>query len=294
MTLKKIVIPVAGYGTRFLPYTKAAPKEMVPLVDKPVIQYIVEDAVAAGFTEVILITGANKRAIEDHFDSNFELEYKLEKAGKTEQLKEVRKISKLAKFIYVRQPEPLGNGHAILMAKGVVGDEPFAVVWGDGIMRADPPVLAQLRKCFEKHKKSCLALTRAPKEQFKEYCQRYACAEVEKISPTDYKIKKVIEKPEPDEAPSDLFSIGGMVFEPKVMEILETTKPGKGGEIWLQDANDVLAKNGELYGREIDVKYFDIGSKQGFLEATVEFALEREDLKEEFGEYLKKICNKLT
>ncbi len=291
--LQKVVIPVAGYGTRFLPYTKAAPKEMLPIVDKPVIQYIVEDAVKAGFKEIILITGANKRAIEDHFDTNFELETKLEKAGKLEQLREIRAISSLAKFIYVRQSEPLGNGHAVLMAREVVGNEPFAVVWGDEILQSDPPVLAQLKECYQTYGKSCLVLIRAPREKFAEYCSKYGCAEVEKVGERDYKIKGVIEKPDPKEAPSDLFSVGGWIFEPKVMDILAQLQPGKGGEIWLQDANDQLAKNGELYGREIQGKYFDIGSKQGFLKATVEFALQREDLKEDFRRYLKEICQEL-
>jgi UTP--glucose-1-phosphate uridylyltransferase len=287
--LRKIVIPVAGYGTRFLPFTKAQPKEMIPVVDKPVIQYIVENAVAAGFNQVVLVTSSNKRALEDHFDSNYELETKLEKAGKKEALEAVRHATNLAKFIYVRQPEPLGNGHAVLMAREVVGDEPFAMVWGDEILKSEPSVLKQLRECYEKYQKSTITLIRAPKEKFEEYCAKYGCADVEDLGGGEYKIKGVVEKPDPKDAPSDLFSVGGWIFEPKIMDILAQTQSGKGGEIWLQDAVDVLAKSGELYGKEMPCQYYDIGSKLGFLKATVDFALERDDVKEEFAEYLKNL-----
>ncbi|HLB32545.1 MAG TPA: UTP--glucose-1-phosphate uridylyltransferase [Patescibacteria group bacterium] len=285
--LRKIVIPVAGYGTRFLPFTKAQPKEMIPVIDKPVIQYVVENAVAAGFNEVILVTSSNKRSIEDHFDSNFELEHKLKKAGKAEALEAVRHATNLAKFIFVRQPEPLGNGHAVLMAREVVGDEPFAMVWGDEILISEPPVLKQLRDCFEKYHKSTIVLIRSPKDKFEEYCSKYGCADVEDLGNGEFRVKGVIEKPDPKDAPSDLFSVGGWIFEPKIMEILAGTKSGKGGEIWLQDAVDVLAKAGELYGKEMDCKYYDIGSKHGFLRATIDFALEREDTKKELAEYLR-------
>lgn len=287
--LRKIVIPVAGYGTRFLPFTKAQPKEMIPVIDKPVIQYVVENAVAAGFTEVILVTSSNKRAIEDHFDSNYELESKLEKAGKLEALRVVRHSTNLAKFIFVRQPEPLGNGHAVLMAREVVGKEPFAMVWGDEILKAKIPVMQQLRKCYEKYGKSTIVLIRSPKDKFDEYCSKYGCADVDGLGNGEYKVKGVIEKPAPKDAPSDLFSVGGWIFEPKIMDILARTKSGKGGEIWLQDAVTELAKSGELYGKEMDCQYFDIGSKQGFLRATVDFALEREDVSQEFKEYLKSL-----
>lgn len=289
--IRKIVIPVAGYGTRFLPFTKAAPKEMLPLVDKPVIQYIVEQAVGSGIEEVILVTGSNKRSIEDHFDYNFELEYKLKAAGKEDEYEEMRAIARLARFVYVRQKEPLGNGHAILQAKVLVNGEPFAAVWGDDFFIAKVPSVKQLIDTYNKYQDPVITLIRPPGGikggVFKEYCQRYGGVEGTEVEPGVYQIKRIIEKPDPDKTKTDLFSVGGYILTPKVMEILENTKPGKGGEIWLVDAIDQAIKEGVVYGKVIEGAFYDCGNKIGFLKATIDLALERPDVGPELREYLK-------
>jgi UTP--glucose-1-phosphate uridylyltransferase len=289
MKIRKVIIPVAGFGTRFLPYTKAAPKEMLPIVDKPVIQFIVEEAVRSGIEEVILITGQNKRAIEDHFDYNFELEELLKQKGKENEFEEIRRISDMAKFIYVRQKAPLGNGHAVLCAKEVVGNEPFAVVWGDDLFQAKEPHIQQLINVFEKYHQPVISLIKSPKGKFEQYCSRYGCADAEKIDKKTFKIRRLVEKPNPNDAPSNLFSIGGYIFTPDIFPILENTKPGKGGEIWLVDAIEDFAKQGRLYGCLLNGSFYDIGSKTGFLKATVAYALEHHDVDEEFREFLREL-----
>lgn len=288
MRIKKAVIPVAGLGTRFLPFTKAMPKEMLPLVDIPVLQYIVEEAVEAGIEEIILITGQNKRAIEDHFDYSFELEERLKRAGKIEEFKEIRRISDMAKFVYVRQKEPKGNGHAILCAKEVVGNEPFVVFWGDDFIEAKPSRTKQLLSAFEKLNHSVISLVKCQEEEDK---SRYGIVEIgQEIESGLYKINNIIEKPGPDKAPSDLFIAGGFVFTPEVFGILEKLKPGKGGEIWLADADAQLAQAGKMYGLEIkNGKYYDTGSKIGYLKTVIDFALKRDDVNGEFVEYLKQL-----
>jgi len=287
--IRKVIIPVAGFGTRFLPYTKAAPKEMLPIVDKPVIQFIVEEAVRSGIEEVVLITGQNKRAIEDHFDYNFELEQLLKDKGKEKEFEEIRRISDMAKFFYVRQKAPLGNGHAVLCAKEIINNEPFAVAWGDDLFRAKVPHIQQLINVFDKYHQPVISLIKAPEGKFEDYCSRYGVADAEKIDKRTYKIKKLVEKPEPANAPSDLFSIGGYIFTPDIFPILEKTKPGKGGEIWLVDAIEVLAKQGRLFGCLLEGDYHDIGSKSGFLKATVAYALEHGDVDEDFRQYLREL-----
>lgn len=286
--IRKAVIPVAGMGTRFLPYTKAMPKEMLPLVDKPVLQYIIEEAVSAGIEEIILITGQNKRAIEDHFDYSFELEERLKKAGKTKEYNEIRRISDLAKFVYVRQKEPKGNGHAILCAKEVVGNEPFIAYWGDDFIESKPSRSKQLISAFQKMNHSIVSLVKCQAEEDK---SKYGIIEKGKtISSGLYEVKKIIEKPGPEKAPSDLFLAGGYVLVPEIFGILEKLKPGKGGEIWLADAIDKLAKIGKLSGLEIkNGTYYDTGSKISYLKTVIDFALKRKDINGEFVEYLKSL-----
>lgn len=285
--VRKVVIPAAGFGTRFLPATKAMPKEMMPIVDKPIIQYVVEQAAAAGIEQIIIVTGWHKRAIEDHFDRHFELESRLEKDGKEKQLEEVRRISDLADFVYVRQKEPLGNGHAILMAKDVVGDEPFLVMWGDEFFQADPPAVVQLIDAYEKYGNPTIAGVRIPE---KKDLARYGIADVSLVKDNVYRINKIVEKPEPDLAPSNLATHGNYLFTPDIFEILENLEPTRAGEIWIADAIDELISKRDVYTVELkNAKYYDCGSKTGYLRAVVDFALEHEDTNGHFRQYLKSL-----
>ncbi len=281
-TIRKAVIPVAGYGTRFLPATKAQPKEMLPLIDKPVIQFIVEEFVAAGIEEIVLVTSSNKRAIEDHFDRSFELESRLEKDGKLEKLKEAIHIAKLAKFIYVRQPEMLGNGHALLMAKEVIGDEPFAFAYGDDVYVSKKPVIGQMIDAFNKYGKSVVPVL----EVNDEGCDRYGIVEGEKMEETVYNVKQIVEKPGPKNTRSRLGTMGRYVFTPRVFDELEHIKPGKSGEIWLVDAVDRLLKTEGAVAKLVDGAYYDCGNKLEFLKAQVEMGLRHPELQEEFKKYL--------
>ena len=282
--IRKAVIPVAGLGTRFLPATKAQPKEMLPIVDKPVIQYIVEEAVRAGIRQIIFVTGRHKRAIEDHFDRNLELERALEEKGKEELLKIVREISELADFIYIRQKEPLGLGHAILTAEPAVGNEPFAVFLGDDIMVSEPPAIRQLIEVFNRYKCSVLGLEEVPQEEV----SKYGIAGGKEIDRGVIKVEELVEKPSPEEAPGNLAIAGRYILTPEIFEMLKDTKPGKGGEIQLTDAIAKLMEREVVYGRIMEGKRYDTGSKLGFLEATVDFALARDDLREPFLEFLKR------
>ena len=282
--VRKAVIPVAGLGTRFLPATKAQPKEMLPLVDKPVIQYIVEEAVAAGITQIIFVTGRHKRAIEDHFDRNLELERALEEKQKEELLKTVREISKLADFIYIRQKEPKGLGHAILTAEPAVGNEPFAVLLGDDIMVSEPPGIRQLIEVFHRYKCSVVGLERVPQEEV----DRYGIVKATEIERGIFKVEDMVEKPAVEEAPSNLAIAGRYVLTPSIFEALRRTPPGKGGEIQLTDALKLLSNKEAIYGRILEGKRYDTGNKLGFLEATVDFALMRDDLREPFLRFLKR------
>lgn len=284
MQIKKAIIPAAGYGTRFLPFTKAMPKEMLPLIDKPVIQYIVEELVASGITQIILITNWNKRAIEDHFDYNFELEYRLKEAGKTEYYQMIREVANLATFTYVRQKELLGNGHAVLCAKNLINNEPFVVSWGDDlIIGKNKPYFAQLIDIYKKYEASVLSVMPTDKEGMK----RYGIIKAKKVTDRIHQVLGVVEKPGPEKAPSNLAHLGGFVLTPNIFKILEKTKPGKSGEIWLQDAVNDLCQTEPVYAYEYEGERYDTGEKKGFLESTVKMALQREDLKEDFKKFLK-------
>jgi UTP--glucose-1-phosphate uridylyltransferase len=284
--IRKAVIPAAGMGTRFLPATKAMPKEMLPIVDKPIIQYVVEEAVASGITDIIIITSSNKRSLEDHFDYPYELEKKLEEAGKLEQLAEIRRIAGMANFIYVRQRGPYGNASPVLTAKHLIGEEPFAVLWGDEFIAANPPRLKQMIDVYEEYGKGVISAVRIPNPQD---VSKYGIADVETVKDKVHRIKRIIEKPKADEAPSNLATHGAYIFNPDIFDHLKALKPGKGGEVWLVDAINALMKVDDMYAKEIeDGEYYDTGNKFDYLRANIEFALQREDLKEKLMAYLRK------
>lgn len=281
--IRKAVFPAAGFGTRFLPVTKSQPKEMLPIVDKPVIQYLVEEAVAAGIEEIIIVTGRGKRSIEDHFDYSFELEHTLVEKGKHSLLKEVRRIAKLAKFVYVRQPMPLGDGHAILCAKEVVGNEPFAILFGDDIVDHKIPAIKQLMLNFEKTGSSTIALQRVDKKD----THNYGIIGSKKSEGRLHEINKLVEKPSSASAPSNLAIIGKYVVTPEIIAALEKAKPSHGGEIRLIDGLRELGKKQKIYGYEIEGKRYDTGNKLGLIEATIDFALKRKDIGPDLKKYLR-------
>lgn len=282
MKVRKAIIPAAGLGTRFLPATKAQPKEMLPIVDKPTIQYIIEEAVASGIEEILIITGRNKKSIEDHFDKSVELEMELEKAGKREMLDLVKGISDMVDIHYIRQKEPRGLGHAINCAKSFVGNEPFAVMLGDDVVESEVPCLKQLINCFNEYKTTILGVqTVAP-----ENVDKYGIIDGIHIEDRVYKVKKLVEKPAVEEAPSNIAILGRYIITPQIFEILENTKPGKGNEIQLTDALETLIKHEAMYAYNFEGRRYDVGDKLGFLQATIEFALRREELREGFIEYL--------
>ena len=283
--IRKAVFPAAGLGTRFLPATKAQPKEMLPLVDKPIIQYGVEEAVESGVSNIILVTGRSKNAIEDHFDVSVELETFLESRGKKELLAEIRKISNLINFSYVRQGEPLGLGHAVLVTKALVGDEPFAVILGDDVIDATPPALRQMINVFQEVDGPVLAVERVPREDV----SSYGIIDAEEIRPGVYRIRDMVEKPPRNEAPSDLAIIGRYILTPDIFPALEATVSDRTGEIQLTNGLRHLLKQRPIYGCRIDGVRHDAGNKLGFLKAMVYFALRRPDLNQAFREYLKGI-----
>ncbi|MBI2369204.1 MAG: UTP--glucose-1-phosphate uridylyltransferase GalU [Deltaproteobacteria bacterium] len=282
MKLRKAVFPAAGFGTRFLPVTKASPKEMLPLVDKPLIQYGVEEAVACGLREIILITGRGKSAIEDHFDYSLELDTILERRGHRDLLEEMRKISNMS-ICYTRQKEPLGLGHAILCARPLVHDEAFAVFLGDEVLDAPIPVMAQMLAVYERQGCSILAVQRVPREQV----FRYGVIEGEPAGNGLYRVRDVVEKPQPEEAPSDLAIIGRYILTPPIFDILEQTPAGKNGEIQLTDAIRGLLRDQAVYALEFEGQRFDAGDKLGFLQANIVFALKRPDLGPELRQFLR-------
>jgi UTP--glucose-1-phosphate uridylyltransferase len=287
--IKKVVIPAAGWGTRFLPATKALPKEMLPIVDKPIIQYVVEEVVASGIEDVIIITGWHKRAIEDHFDRSLELENHLEKQNKQERLKEIKKIAGLANFIYIRQKGKLyGNAIPVLAAEPAIDNQPFAVVWGDEFIKADPPRLAQMIKAYEKHPGVMISAVRI---ESKEELSRYGIADVEKIDENIFKIKRIVEKPTPDKAPSNLATHGAYIVPPEIFDVIKNLKPGKDKEYWLPEAINELNKQGvPVYACEIkNGKYYDTGNKLEYLKTMIEFALSRSEFSEELKRYLKNL-----
>jgi UTP--glucose-1-phosphate uridylyltransferase len=281
--VRKAVIPAAGLGTRFLPASKAVPKEMLPIVDKPVIQYIVESAVASGIEEIIIITASAKRAIEDHFDRFFELEYRLESSGKHDLLEEARRPAEMARFVMVRQGAPLGNGHAVLLAKEVVGDEPFAMLWGDDIVVGSPPFVQQLVEAHERTGGSVVGVMAVPPED----AVKYGVVEVaERLDDRLVRCSRIVEKPPRDQVPSNLAGVAGYVLTPDIFEYLEHTGVGQGGEIWLADGVQQIAARGNLYALEFTGRRYDAGNKLEFLQATVDLALERPDLGPAFRAYL--------
>ncbi|WP_078429785.1 UTP--glucose-1-phosphate uridylyltransferase GalU [Alkalihalobacterium alkalinitrilicum] len=290
MQVRKAIIPAAGLGTRFLPATKAQPKEMLPIVDKPTLQYIIEEAVKSGIEEILIITGRNKKSIEDHFDKSVELEFELEAKGKYELLEEVRKISDLVNIHFIRQKEPKGLGHAIYCAKSFIGNEPFAVMLGDDIVENNKPCLQQMTEMYEQYKTTILGVQEIPLEDV----SKYGVVDGKQIEDTVYKVNGLVEKPAVEEAPSNIAILGRYVITPAIFDILEQTEPGKGGEIQLTDALKVLAQREAMYAYTFEGKRYDVGDKQGFLQATVEFALRREDLREDFLNYLVKTIEKET
>ncbi|MGG7178125.1 UTP--glucose-1-phosphate uridylyltransferase GalU [Clostridium paraputrificum] len=282
MKVKKAIIPAAGLGTRFLPATKAQPKEMLPIVDKPTIQYIIEEAIASGIEEILIITGRNKKCIEDHFDKSVELELELEKAGKSELLELVRDISDMVDIHFIRQKEPKGLGHAINCARTFVGNEPFAVLLGDDVVDSEVPCLKQLIDCYSEYKTSILGVQTVEETQV----NKYGIVDGIHIEDRVYKVKDLVEKPSVDEAPSNVAILGRYIITPKIFEILEKTKPGKGGEIQLTDALKELIAQEAMYAYNFQGRRYDVGDKLGFLQATIEFALKKEELRDEFIDYL--------
>jgi len=285
MTIKvrKAVFPAAGLGTRFLPATKASPKEMLPLVDKPLIQYSVEEAVASGCESILIITGRDKTAIEDHFDIAYELEHVLLEKGKDELFRLVRAISDIANISYTRQKQALGLGHAIYQARDFVGNEPFAALLADDVVDAERPALRQMMDVYEKYDAPVIATMQVPGEAI----SKFGVIDAEEVEPNVYKIRDMVEKPPLAEAPSDLAIIGRYIFTPDIFGAIEQTKPGAGGEIQITDAMRHLLRSRPIYAVKLDGRRHDAGDKIGFLIATVEFALKREDLGSEFRNYLK-------
>ena len=283
MRIRKAVLPAAGLGTRFLPATKAQPKEMLPIVDKPTIQYVVEEAAASGIEDIIIVTGRGKNAIEDHFDRSLELEIALERKGQDGQLKEIQRISELASFCYVRQEEPLGLGHAILVTRALVGNEPFAVLLGDDIIDAEVPCLRQMISVFDKYRSSIIAVQQVPREE----TSSYGIIDHKPVEDSVYRIEDLVEKPTPDTAPSDVAIIGRYILTPEIFDALEQTLPDEGGEIQLTNGLRILLRTQAIYGLAFRGRRYDAGSKLGFLKATVQFALKRPDLAPGFRSYLK-------
>ena len=282
-TVRKAIIPAAGLGTRFLPATKAQAKEMLPIVDKPTLQYIIEEAIESGIEEILIVTGRNKKSIEDHFDRSVELELELEQKGKTAMLEMVQDISNMVNIHYIRQKEPKGLGHAIHCAKSFIGNEPFAVLLGDDIVDADTPCLKQMIDAYDEYKTTVLGV----QEVARENVDKYGILDVKHIEDRVYKVKDMVEKPSIEEAPSNIAILGRYIITPEIFNILENQAPGKGGEIQLTDALQTLATKEAIYAYNFEGRRYDVGDKLGFLEATVDFALKRPELRDEFIEFLK-------
>ena len=289
MKVRKAIIPAAGLGTRFLPATKATPKEMIPIVDKPTIQYIVEEAAAAGIEDILIISGRNKRAIEDHFDKSYELEEELHRKGKQELLSCVEEISNIANIHYIRQKEAKGLGHAIYCAKSFIGDEPFAVLLGDDIVDSKKPCIKQLMDVYNEYRTTILGVQKVPLPDV----SKYGIVACNQIDERVYKVKGLVEKPDVDQSPSNIAILGRYIISPRIFEFLEKATPGKGGEIWLTDALQQLMECEAMYAFDFEGDRFDVGDRIGFLKATVEFALKREDLSKEFTTFLKDRVEKL-
>ena len=291
--ITKALIPAAGFGTRFLPQTKAMPKEMLPIVDKPVIQYVVEEIVASGIENIVIVTGATKRAIEDHFDvPNEDLVRNLINGKKDALLSQIKHISDMANFIYIRQKGLYGNGTPVLSGESVIEDEPFAVVWGDEFIYSEPPRLQQMIKVHEKYGGIVISGVKIEK---KEDLKRYGIAELELVEGNVYKIKSIVEKPDPDKAPSNIATHGAYILPPEIFEALKTLNPGKSGEIWLTDAINLLKDEGvPLYAVEIENgKYYDTGNKLEYMKTVVDLARKHKEIGQEFTQYLKSLVEGL-
>jgi UTP--glucose-1-phosphate uridylyltransferase len=288
MKIRKAVVTAAGWGTRFLPATKAQPKEMLPLVDKPIIQYVIEEAVASGIKQIIIVTALGKRAIEDHFDRSFELEDILKKKGDRELLRKLQDISELADICYIRQKEQLGLGHAILVTKDLIGDEPFAIFLPDDIIEAKVPAMKQMIEVYNHYKCSVIAVEPVAKENTK----AYGIIAPKQVEDRVYQVLSLVEKPEPKDAPSDLGIVGRYILTPEIFGMLEKTAPGKGGEIQLTDGLRLLLEKQPIYAYQFEGIRYDTGMPLGFLKASVEFALNRPDIGAKFREYLRQL--KLT
>lgn len=283
MKVRKAIIPAAGLGTRFLPATKAQPKEMLPIVDKPTIQYIIEEAVAAGIQDIIIVTGRNKRSIEDHFDRSIELELELERGQKQEMLDMVRDISEMANIHYIRQKEPRGLGHAILAARHFIGNEPFAVLLGDDVVISKKPCLGQMLDVYNEYRTSILGVQTVDHQ----VVNKYGIIAGKQVDERVYKVGDMVEKPALDEAPSNVAVLGRYIITPDIFEFLETQDAGKGGEIQLTDALKRLAREQAMYAYDFKGHRYDVGTKVGFIQANIEFALRSQELREEMKEYLK-------
>ena len=289
MRVKKAVVPVAGLGTRFLPATKVIPKEMLTIVDRPTIQYIVEEVVASGIKEVVLVTASGKSAIEDHFDYSFELETFLAQKGKLDLLNEVRHISRLIEVVSVRQKEPLGLGHAVHVTEQVIGEQPFVVCLGDDLVESEEPCVYQMLRVFEKYQEAVVAVQEVPESDV----HRYGIAEGEEVEPGVIRVDRIIEKPEPGVTESRLAVIGRYILRPEIYDCLARTLPGIGGEIQLTDAMDTLRKERGLYAYQFKGRRFDAGDKLGYLQATVHLALDHPELGPAFRKYLKETAKRL-
>lgn len=285
MRVKKAIIPAAGLGTRFLPATKAQPKEMLAIVDKPTIQYIIEEAVASGITDIIIVTGRNKRSIEDHFDRSIELELELERSNKMETLEMVRKISDIANIHYIRQKEPRGLGHAILTAKQFIGNEPFAVLLGDDIVVSKKPCLQQMMEVFDEYKTTVLGVQKVADDAV----DKYGIVDCKHIEERVFKVKDLVEKPKKEDAPSNVAILGRYIITPTIFEYLQTQDAGAGGEIQLTDALRRMALDEAMYAYDFKGHRYDVGTKSGFIEANIEFALRNDEVKADMLEYLNRL-----
>ncbi|MBW8348394.1 UTP--glucose-1-phosphate uridylyltransferase GalU [Bacillus sp. IITD106] len=288
MKVRKAIIPAAGLGTRFLPATKAMPKEMLPIVDKPTIQYIIEEAIESGIEDIIIVTGKGKRAIEDHFDHSFELEQNLFEKGKFDLLNEVQKSSQLVDIHYIRQKEPKGLGHAIWCARKFIGNEPFAVLLGDDIVQADKPCLKQMIEQYERYNASILGVQSVPENEV----SRYGIVDGQMMGDRFYSVNNLVEKPSEEEAPSNLAIMGRYILNPRVFEILADQKPGAGGEIQLTDAIAELNHYEAVFAYDFEGTRYDVGEKMGFIQTTIEFALQREDLRKDLLDYLTSVLDR--
>ncbi len=289
--VKKAILPVAGFGTRFLPATKSSPKEMLPIVDKPVIQYLVEQSAEAGIKDITFVTGRGKRAIEDHFDKSFELDYTLVEKGKNDLVKKVQRISKLARFSYVRQPEPLGDGHAIACASHLMGKgEPILVFFGDTLYDAEPNIVTQVIEAYDKHQAPIIGLSEVPMEEV----SNFGVIDGDDLGEGSYKLKGMVEKPKADEAPSNLVAVGIYVITTEIFRILSRMDSGKSGEIRLADAFDIyLKEGGELYGKKLNGEWLDTGNKLSFIKATLKLGIKHEEIGDDLRGIIKEMAKEL-